>query len=184
GEVTRCPDCPIVLQAHPSQKPKARRACPEQSRGDGPPARLIISWPRDTIQRDMHLIALVLVDFLIRPLFVWPVARVAHAVRELWFSQRTSYWYTAQGTVAGRLATEKRRYWYVRLTYYYMAESEVHLGEWLRFFVFESEVDKFLGRHPDGSQISLRYHPGRASRSVVLDADQQHPILESQPLPE
>jgi len=131
----------------------------------------------------MHLVALILVDLLIRP-FMWPVIRVAHVIHDLWISQRTSHWYVTHGTVTMRLATKKGRVWYLRLTYHYVAESEAYLGEWRRILVFESEVDNFFVKHPVGSPVMLRYRPGKTSRSVVVDADQNQIAIAGQPMPE
>ena len=121
----------------------------------------------------MHLVFLVLTEALIRPLFLWPIVRVGHAVREFWRAQRSSAWYVDSGTVLGRRARQKGRLWRVWLTYYYTADGRAYPGVWSRLFVFERDVDRFLSAHPKGTLLTLRHCPGRVSRSVVLDVDQQ-----------
>ena len=129
----------------------------------------------------MPLILAILVDWLIDPLIKWPVVRLFHAARELWLSMRTSDWYVTRGTVVVLRAKQKGRFWHFRLTYRYSAESHSYLAVWRRVFVFEREVDRFMDKHPAGSQITVRYCPGKRNRPVIVDADQPQAIRHDQP---
>jgi hypothetical protein len=128
----------------------------------------------------VQLIIALLIDLITRPFTAWPIARLGHAVRELWVSIRASEWYVTAGTVVALHAKEDGRLWYVRVAYHYTAESRRFIGVWRRVLVFGRDVDKLMGKHPRGSQITLRYRPGRISQSIVLDADQPPAIHEGQ----
>ncbi len=126
----------------------------------------------------MSVIFAIFVDALFRPLIMWPMVKLAHAVRELWRGQRTLGWYTAPAEVGAVRAKERGRLWHVALGYYYSAEARLHTGVWSRTFVFERQVDKFALRYPKGSLITVRYCPGHAARSAVVESDQKRQIAE------
>lgn len=143
-----------------------RRYREGQKKPEGSTARLTIVF------RLMHIIVAIIIDALLRPLIFWPLVKLCHGVREFWRGQRTLDWYAVPATVTIVRAKQKARFWYVVVGYYYSAEARRHPGVWSRTFVFERQVDKFLERYPRGSLINVRYCPGQASRSVVLDSDQ------------
>jgi hypothetical protein len=124
----------------------------------------------------MHWLILLFVDVLIRPLVIWPIVRMGHAVREFWRRQRSEDWYETSGTVFALRAKQKGRLWRVWAGYHYLAEARRHQGIWARVFVFEREVDDFLRKYRNAS-IIVRYRPGRVWRSLVLDRDQQRRVL-------
>jgi len=126
----------------------------------------------------MPLILQILVHRIIDPLVTWPLTRLSHALRELWISIRTSDWNVTQGTVVRLHAKQEYPFWHVWLVYRYSAESHTFLAVWHRVLVFEKEVDRFMDKHPRGSQVTLRYCPGTVGRPVILDADQTQPIIE------
>ena len=130
----------------------------------------------------MQLIFAILADWVIDPLVKWPVVRLFHVARELWVSIRTSDWYIVHGTVVTLHAKQKGRFWHVQLVYRYSADTHTYRAMWRRLFIFEREVDRFMDKHPIGSQITIRYCPGRTNLSAIVDADQQEPISQDQPL--
>jgi hypothetical protein len=122
---------------------------------------------------------LAILDWAIDPLLKWPVVRLFHVLRELLISMRTSDWYVTHGTVVRLHAKQKGRFWHVQLAYRYSAESQTYHAVWRRLFVFEGEVDRFMDKHPIGSQITIRYRPARTNQPAILDADQPEPIRQA-----
>jgi uncharacterized protein DUF3592 len=81
-------------------------------------------------------------------------------------------WPLAEGKIfMAKVGSRQDFGWFVNLTYSYSAEGEYYSGNFQQDFLRKKTAEAYAERFPSGTQIPVRYRPGRPETSAVVPQD-------------
>ena len=61
--------------------------------------------------------------------------------------------------------------YYAELKYSYTVQGQTYSGGLSRRFILKGRADKWIAKYANGEPLTVRYNPGKAKDSVLLDTD-------------